>query len=56
MTDREELTRLRLENGRLREQLRRNDLHLRARTAALVRLIARQGPAADPGYWRDMIG
>lgn len=40
----EENVRLRLENGALRERLRRNDLHLQRRTAALVRLIAKKGP------------
>lgn len=40
----EENVRLKLENRALRERLRRNDLHLQRRTAALVRLIARKGP------------
>lgn len=37
-----ELLQLRTENEILREQLRRNRLHLQRRTAALVRLIARK--------------
>ena len=40
--DAAELLRLRAENQILREQLRRNRLHLQRRTAALVRVIARK--------------